>query len=655
MPAGTRRWRGSAARGSFKAQRNVAWTATAAGILGMFPQAVAAETPPSSTDDEGGWWHCTRGFPWEECRKYLTSERAALSDFLRDVMVANEPPEGSLQGRGIVMSGGPPHVLMAIANLKVLREIHHSKLPVEFWHAFELSPAHCDALARLGAKCKQLQVPGVYPQWQTTMPSIMSSDFEEVIWLDTDITPLIDPAILFETEEYQRDGALFWPDLWGAGCIDWGETAWPWHIAWNLLDIKYNETDPRFTMEHEAGHLLIDRRRHWRPLCLANYLASRHFFTRVLYGYKDVFRLAWLKLNASGWHSAIRPGIVGLPMASGQMFPGALVHFWPGDALHGHGCNTGARPLPIYLHQKKVPGFLWGEVATFTTPLGTCVPYRMPFFPSKQPDVDVWFMPENCPALASALQVASQRWDEGYSEGFLWLKADPRISESDLRRVRHSRSNAASAEFAQDVRACPCDYTDNRWPIILTSVSQGAAGATNDMCSNVTAGPEADACPVGHALLALICSQAPIVGHWGSLQYSRSMVNVLMELLPRLTECLHESFWPMRLEELQDFVGNATVSEEPLAYELTWRGNLDMPWSRMERFSSLYRRCIPMPDSQCWAIPENAEMHEIDNGLKIRVPFTSCIMCCNKANRAQPWYDMCWNDVYTEKRCCNAA
>merc|ERR1719247_2747969 len=136
-------------------------------------------------------------------------------------------------------------------------------------------------------------MPGVYPHWQTVLPAIMSSSFKDVMWMDTDITPLHNPELLFDTQAYIDTGALFWPDLWGMGCSEFGQT------AWHLLDIEHNASDPSCSHEHEPGLHLVDKERHWRPLCLANYLASRDFFTRVLYGYKDVFRFAWLKLGAS--------------------------------------------------------------------------------------------------------------------------------------------------------------------------------------------------------------------------------------------------------------------------------------------------------------------------------------------------------------------
>eukprot|EP00913_Durusdinium_trenchii_P026064 g24451.t1 len=82
------------------------------------------------------------------------------------------------------------------------------------------------------------------------------------------------------------------------------------------------------------------------------------FFTRVLHGYKDVFRLAFLKLNASNWFSPVRPGIVGAFMKNGFFYPAALVQFWPHAEVLGDGQYLGdvtTRDIPLYVHQKKLP------------------------------------------------------------------------------------------------------------------------------------------------------------------------------------------------------------------------------------------------------------------------------------------------------------
>jgi len=52
--------------------------------------------------------------------------------------------------------------------------------------------------------------------------------------------------------------------------------------------------------EQEAGQIVIDKRRHWRPLWLAHYFNLNHeFYYMLLNGDKDTFRFAWIALNAT--------------------------------------------------------------------------------------------------------------------------------------------------------------------------------------------------------------------------------------------------------------------------------------------------------------------------------------------------------------------
>ncbi|CAE8610961.1 unnamed protein product [Polarella glacialis] len=140
-----------------------------------------------------------------------------MAAFLKALATAAVPPPGEFEGRGIVMSGGPMHVMQAVANLRVVRAMHGSSLRAEFWHAFELSPVHCRVLLEAGAECRAIRLPGVYVAFQTFVPTIMLSSFRHVIWLDTDATLLHPPERLLESQAYGDTGALFWPAVGAAG------------------------------------------------------------------------------------------------------------------------------------------------------------------------------------------------------------------------------------------------------------------------------------------------------------------------------------------------------------------------------------------------------------------------------------------------------
>jgi len=596
-------------------------------------------------DTQAAKWFCNHDFPWENCQRHLPSEHAAMRNFLNELDHINMPQPGSFTGKGIVMSGGEGHVLQALANLEVIRRLHGSELPVEFWHAFELSDAHCEALAQRGAACRELVVPGVYPKWQTTLPAIMSSSFRDVLWIDTDITPLFPPDLLFDTEAYLREGALFWPDLWGMGCMSWGQTAWPHHVAWHLLKLTHNSSDYHCYQEHEAGHLLVNKERHWRPLCLANYLGSRDFFQRVFHGYKDVFRFAWLKLNASNWYGSVRPGIVGGWLPNGQYMPMGLVHFWPSGDEFGSGPN--GRPIPLYVHQKKVPGNLMQEVLIFKAPLGECVPYGLQPINPDMNVVDIWDIPRNDPPLETTLAVVDHIWNLGFDKGYKALASDARISDEQAQRLHKSRAGRPTKEFEQMAQACRCDYANNRWFTVISSMVRGFIVARPAECWDILKSDLVpDACIVGYVALALLCSQTfRVLGDFSNMEIS---IRLFSRLLPAVATCVPHSFWPMRLEDLEEFAhrsnqdGSETIRLDPPH----WYGTQELPLERLKKFPRFIRRCVPLPDISCWG-------HAVQEEESNASPYAACLHCCDPNLKNSGFREECFDQEYTEERCCN--
>ncbi|CAE7611135.1 MNN22 [Symbiodinium natans] len=378
--------------------------------------------------------------PTPECLEYLPSERRAFELFMQDLRATPLPKPGSFEGRGIVMSGGPMHVLQAIANLEVLRVQMKSNLPVEFWHAFELEEAHCDALATWGAACRKLQVPGVYRDFQTILPSIMSSSFKEILWVDTDITLLYRPELLFDSPQFLRQGALFWPDHWSFDCRPWGHSARSNHVILKLLNLEHNASNMHYAHEHETSHFFINKEMHWKPICLANFLATRTFSNEILHGAKDVFRFAFLKLNASIWLSPVRPGLIGAFMLNGLFLPRAMLHFWPAGGFLGSGSH--GRNVLLCIHQKKQPGSLWSEIITFEVPIGTCSSYfPVAFDPFEATDVNIWQIGQTDPQLAENISLAEQLWDEAYYKARNNLL--PLLSKEAQQKLHPQRSKTA--------------------------------------------------------------------------------------------------------------------------------------------------------------------------------------------------------------------
>ncbi len=518
--------------------------------------------------------------------------------------------------------------------------------PVEFWHAFELEDAHCEALALRGATCRQLQVPGVYPEYETVLPSVMSSSFRHVLWMDTDITPLVAPEVLFETEAYRQDGALFWPDHWSHDCFPYGQSSWSNHVVLHLLGLTHNESERRFSHEHETGHFLINRERHWRAICLANYLASRDFFTRVLHGYKDVFRLAFLKMNASNWFSPVRPGIVGAFMKNGLFFPAALVQFWPSWEQLSDGRYDGeaGRNIPLYIHQKKVPGILWTDFVTFTQPMGQCTSYHLTPVDTYNPDngAEAWNLASTDDKVAQNLYVIEAVWEKSFAFNLENLQNHPDLTQKSKDRLRAKRFRSITKQWSNVVHSCRCDFGNNLWLHVLTLLTPGEMDqnmAVDGGHCDLILRPNLDStsCPIGFATLAVLCHKL-----FNNVDQKLAAKKVAGDLFPGLVNCLPKTFWPLNSDDMRRFVEDG---DEGFPNSLVFDTKV------LPQLTDPLRRCLPLKSPTCWN-PHNARRE--DGGVMPDTQLSgvqnSCTNCCGSPG---PMREYCFDEIYTEEICCN--
>jgi len=114
--------------------------------------------------------------------------------------------------------------------------------------------------------------------------SILHCPFEEVILLDADNVPIVDPVALLHSPQYAEHGAIFWPDYGWLG---------PERSIWRVMGLE-----PRGEREVESGQIVVDKRRCWHPVLLTMWLNEHSdFFYRHIHGDKDTFHVAWRKLG----------------------------------------------------------------------------------------------------------------------------------------------------------------------------------------------------------------------------------------------------------------------------------------------------------------------------------------------------------------------
>ncbi|RKO91773.1 alpha-mannosyltransferase, partial [Blyttiomyces helicus] len=179
---------------------------------------------------------------------------------------------------------------------------HGTRLPVEIWSfANEFTSteerAAIAALSRPGLPVRHRiaedpanhrpMARGTTEGYHIKIAALLNCGFNEVLALDTDTIPIVDPTFLFELEEFQRDGAVFWPDYWKTHDQN---PAWRW-MGTPCVD----------EWEQESGVILINKERSWKALNLLWYIERDDRIRRwhkFLHGDKDLFRFAFRAVNS---------------------------------------------------------------------------------------------------------------------------------------------------------------------------------------------------------------------------------------------------------------------------------------------------------------------------------------------------------------------
>lgn len=178
--------------------------------------------------------------------------------------------------------------------VRMLRDYLKTTLPIQIWHIGpeEMSPAMIALMADQQVECVDALALAHQEEGDVELGgfelksfALLHCRFRQVVLLDADNVPLIDPAELLEHEAFRREGSIFWPDLLSISASS---------RIWELCAVNFRQM-PSF----ESGQMVIDRERHFPALALSWFL-NRHarIIYRHIYGDKDTFLLAWLALGA---------------------------------------------------------------------------------------------------------------------------------------------------------------------------------------------------------------------------------------------------------------------------------------------------------------------------------------------------------------------
>ena len=200
-------------------------------------------------------------------------------------------------GRGIVICGGGSYLPSAYVAIRHVRRTG-CNLPIELWIIdwTEIPQEQINHFEKLGVVLRLAidHAAGyrVLRGYECKIIAVLNSSFEQVLMLDADNIALIDPTPLFDSQQFNFHGQIFWPDF-----LNWPGS----HMAitehtWSDFGLK-KEVDA----EIETGQLLVNRRRCWNELQITEVLNqhSSECYERYTWGDKDTFVIAWRVLGHS--------------------------------------------------------------------------------------------------------------------------------------------------------------------------------------------------------------------------------------------------------------------------------------------------------------------------------------------------------------------
>lgn len=274
----------------------------------------------------------------------LTRENAAAISQEALASFPSYPSHATHFDRGIVICGGGiKYGTCAYVLVRLLRALGCA-LPIEVWslNDDEYDPQWAELVEPFGVTCiNALDIQKYHPHprlkgWQLKPYAILHSGFREVLSLDADNNPVIDPTFLFDRWEYQEAGAIFWPDP--ANFRTPRESD-----RWKVFDVEWTDGP-----DQESGQLLVDRERCWKALSLCNwYNENSDFYYKVVYGDKDTFRFAWQHL---------RQPIAWIPHFPSNKVPLTLTHHdFDGNTLFQHRIHS---KWQLFSRNSRLPGFV---------------------------------------------------------------------------------------------------------------------------------------------------------------------------------------------------------------------------------------------------------------------------------------------------------
>jgi len=270
-----------------------------ASISGFFPQSGAKYFQDLISLDEADTAELTTTHAW----------------FVDQISSPSFPKPHFVPGSaGVVTSAGGEFLPEALVSIRMLRRTG-STLPVDVFLASreEVEGDICDTvMPALGARCLVLselldrELGGLprrhnITRYQLKAFALLLSDLDNMVWMDADQIPVMDPRELLTSEPLRSRGLVTWPDYWFP-------TSSP--LFYRVAGVPDDKVPPPgLRAASETGQLLISKSVHLRTLELVTYYnfhGPSHYYKLLSQGAvgegdKETFLAAATALGAPFW------------------------------------------------------------------------------------------------------------------------------------------------------------------------------------------------------------------------------------------------------------------------------------------------------------------------------------------------------------------
>jgi alpha 1,2-mannosyltransferase len=238
---------------------------------------------------------------------------------------------------GVIMIVYEKVLPSAYATIRMLR-LHGCQLAVELWYRPDEMSIDNPIIHRLLAEFNVRMRP-IFDNrakgFHVKPYAVYYSNFDNILLLDADNLPAKDPTYLFEEPEFLRTGAIFWPDYWqpSNSLFQLTNTS----LLWQLTGVEYVDQ-----FEQESGQVLINRIKSKKALDKLMFYSTHQprllEELHLIWGDKDLFRLAWLNSSQPFHYIQFPPAVGGLDLKDKGIFCGLAMiqHDVQGNLIFFH-------------------------------------------------------------------------------------------------------------------------------------------------------------------------------------------------------------------------------------------------------------------------------------------------------------------------------